>query len=84
MWENLSAEYYRQMESMVIGQQTRIGEILCALTVKMMAWDARFPVAGDGQLSAKAAFVVGEMKHGLDRLRPLDLASRPEPSLQPA
>lgn len=74
MWENLSGEHYRQMEAMVLDHQARIGEILCALTVKMMAWDAKFPVAGDGQLSAKAAFVIAEMKHGLSDVKPLEPA----------
>lgn len=81
MWENLSADYYRQMERMVLDQQMRIGEILCALTVKMTAWDAKFPVSGDTQLSAKAAFVIAEMKHGLSSVQPL---TPPQPVAAPA
>ncbi len=71
MWDNMSAQRYRQMELMVLDHQARIGGILCALTVKMNAWHREFPIRGDGLLSAKAAFAIGEMKHGLSRIEPL-------------
>lgn len=82
MWENMSANYYRKMESMVIEQQSRIGKILCALTVKLAAWNAEFPVPSDGQLSAKAAFLVAEMKYGLENLQPHEqrVPAAPQPA----
>lgn len=84
MWDNLSGAHYREMERMVLDRQARIGEILCALTVKMTAWDAKFPVAGDGQLSAKAAFVIAEMKQGLSTLKPLAHDPAPPPAVSAA
>jgi hypothetical protein len=74
MWDRPSANHYRQIERMVREHQTRIGEILCALTVKMAAWNRKFPEPGAGQLPAKVAFVISEMKHGLSRIQPLTAA----------
>lgn len=72
MWESPTAEDYRRMEDMILGLQAHIGKVLCALTVKMLAWQKMFPrEADETQLSAKAAFVVSEMKYGLQNLRPL-------------
>jgi RNAse (barnase) inhibitor barstar len=42
MWDNLSAETYREMEILVRNHQVRLGAILCALTVKMLAWAIGF------------------------------------------
>lgn len=71
MWENLSADQYRETERMVLDHQKRIGDILCALTVKMNAWNRQFPVKSDHQLSAKAAFVMSEIKPRLSEIQSL-------------
>ena len=73
MWESPTAASYRAMEALIASLQTRIGEVLCALTVKMLAWTEKFPPEAGGQLSAKAAFVISEMKYGLGGIRSLSL-----------
>lgn len=72
MWDDPNADSYRETEEMIINLQAHIGEVLCALTVKLLAWQSKFRSdGGEGRLAAKAAFVVSEMKYGLDSIRPL-------------
>ena len=65
MWENPTGESFREMETLVLQRQSAIGSVLCALTVKLLAWTESFPPGTNGQLSRKAAFVIAEMKYGL-------------------
>ncbi len=74
MWDNISGERYRQMERMVLDHQTKIGAILCALTVKFIAWEEKFPSSTKGWLSERADFVIRTMKHGLNDINEITYA----------
>ena len=50
MWNNLSSQSFRRIESMIQDSYMDIGNILCALTVKMDAWTRRFPNPNAGKL----------------------------------
>lgn len=52
MWGDLSAARSRQVENLIKGYHTTIGGVLCALSVKMNAWQRLFPrpdAGGAGQ-----------------------------------
>ena len=68
MWENLSPERFKEMREMIEAYQTRIGGMLCALTVKLDAWSQAFPLQEDFSLKRQADFVMGQMRHGLSRI----------------
>ena len=69
MWENLTAERFRQVKRFIESYHTIIGGCLCALTVKMSAWSRLFPDPETGGPTRRAEFILSEMKQGIDRLR---------------
>ena len=42
MWENMTAESFHQLKSMIASSHTTVGGILCGLSVKMGAWHDKF------------------------------------------
>lgn len=77
MWRDVSPESFRAMKAMIEGCQATVGGNLCVVTVKMQAWTKHFP-SGHGALSKKASVLMSEMRPGLERIAPLDIAGRPE------
>jgi hypothetical protein len=71
MWQNLSDERFRVMEEMIEKYQSGIGGALCAVTVKMNAWDSAFPTPSAGRPSKRADFIVRNMQQGLDCIEDL-------------
>ena len=72
MWQNLNADRFRQVKRFIEDYHTTIGGCLCALTVKMHAWSARFPHAEAGGPTQRSEFIVSEMKQGIDYLREIE------------
>lgn len=71
MWRNLTAERYRQLTQQVVDHQERIAAILCAMTVKLAAWQ-RLQTASVGKSSQdRAHFVATNIWYGLDGIRRL-------------
>ncbi len=68
MWQNISAERFRKVEALITTYHTTIGGTLCALTVKISAWQALFPRRGVGSPPKKAEFIMSEMRHGLEKI----------------
>jgi hypothetical protein len=72
IWTNLSAEKFRKVEALIRGYHTNIGGVLCALSVKMYAWEKLFPNRNVGGPLRRAEFVMSDMRHGLDRIQTLE------------
>jgi len=72
MWENLSAERFRKIETVIKTFHTMMGGILCALTVKMDAWTRLFPDAKAGAPGRRADFILNDMRHGMQRIREIE------------
>lgn len=72
MWENVSADSFRETERMIKNYHVAIGGVLCALTVKMHAWQSWFPMADSGSPMKRAEFIRSEMRQGLDKMRPME------------
>lgn len=68
MWRNLSAERFRKIEELILSYHTVIGAVLCALSVKMNAWTEQFPVPSAGGPVRRAAFIMSDMRQGIDRI----------------
>lgn len=66
MWDNLTAERFRQLENTIRSYHTTIGGVLCALSVKINAWSRVFPDKHTSGLMKRAEFVLLEMRQGFE------------------
>jgi hypothetical protein len=71
MWEDLNGERYKKMEEMIVGFQAKMGAGICAVTVKVYAWNQMFPSPAAGNVGEKVSFIVRSMPYGLDRIEPI-------------
>jgi hypothetical protein len=72
MWGDLSAARFRQVENLIKGYHTTIGGVLCALSVKMNAWQRLFPRPDAGGPVKRAEFLMSEMRQGMNRIRAIE------------
>jgi hypothetical protein len=79
MWQNLSAERFRQIEKLIRTYHCTLGGILCALTVKMDAWSRLFPNRSAGSPGRRAEFIMSDLRQGLSQIRAIEKAA-PAPS----
>lgn len=71
MWQGLSEERFRAIERVIHDYQLAIGGALCAVTVKIDAWEREFPTPSAGGPSKRADFIVRTMHKGLDHIDPI-------------
>jgi hypothetical protein len=69
LWQNLSAERFRKVESLIKSYHTNIGGVLCALSVKMDAWAKLFPNPNAGGPIRRSEFIMTEMKQGIEKIK---------------
>jgi len=72
MWRNLSAERFRKIEQLITSYHTVIGGVLCALSVKMNAWTRQFAVPGAAGPVRRAAFIMSDMRQGIERISTIE------------
>ena len=72
LWKNLTAERFRKVEGLIRSYHTTIGGVLCALSVKLNAWDKLFPNAAAGGPVRRAEFIMSEMKQGINRIQKIE------------
>jgi hypothetical protein len=72
MWNNLSAERFQRVRTLIRDYHTTIGGVLCALSVKMNAWAKLFPDRKVGGPVRRAEFIMSEMKQGIDRIQKIE------------
>jgi len=75
MWEDLSAEKFKEVKNHIQSYHKVIGGSLCALTVKMDAWSYQFPNRDVGGPTRRSEFIMSEMKEGMDRIRDIQAAA---------
>ena len=68
-WNDVSAERFRQVEALIESYHTTIGGVLCALSVKMSAWDELFPKPNIGGPVKRSEFIMLEMRQGIEDVR---------------
>lgn len=68
LWTDLSNERFREMEQRVLAHQTQIGGALCAITVKLNAWNVNFPSPTSGNPTARVDFILRDMQQGLENI----------------
>jgi hypothetical protein len=72
MWNNLSAERFQRVRSLIRDYHTTIGGVLCALSVKMTAWNKLFPNNKIGGPVRRSEFIMSEMRQGLDKIQQIE------------
>jgi len=72
MWRNLSAERFRKIEQLILSYHTVIGGVLCALSVKINAWTKNFPRPDAAGPVRRAAFIMSDMRQGIDRISAIE------------
>ncbi len=78
MWDDLTAERFRQVERMIKNYHTTMGGALCALSVKMNTWDRLFPSEESGGPVRRAEFIMSDMKQGIEIIQEIEeAASKP-------
>jgi len=65
LWTDINAESFRKMKRLITGHYTTIGGMLCGMEVKMDAWEEKFGGGRGGPL-AKADFIMGDFRQGMD------------------
>jgi len=71
MWENVTAESFRNVKEMVASHHTTLGGVLCGLAVKMSLWEEKFG-GGRGGLVQRSEFIMSEMRHGIDTIAAIE------------
>ena len=74
MWQDISGFKYRQMESLILDCQKNIAGNLCALVVKMDAWNK---LAGKGSLTNSVQFLMSDMIRGIEKMPELNSLEDP-------
>ena len=69
MWDQISKTEFEEVRNLITGCQSGIGAAMCALWVKLNAWNARFPTTSRATgLSSRVQFIMSELSVGLDRI----------------
>lgn len=72
MWNDISAERFRQVENLITRYHITIGGALCALTVKMAAWQKLFPNPDIGGPVRRAEFIMSDIKTGIESIMKIE------------
>ena len=72
MWDDISAERFKRLREMITSYHTTIGGVLCALAVKMAAWERLFPSRHIGSPAKRSEFIMVHLRHGMDRMRAMN------------
>lgn len=75
MWKNISAEQFQIVKKLITAYHTTLGGTLCALTVKMAAWEESFPNPDYGGPVKRSEFIMSEMKQGIERIQKIEASA---------
>jgi len=72
MWNEINAVRFRKVEALITNYHTTIGGVLCALSVKMDAWNTLFPSRMIGGPIRRSEFIMAEMKQGIENIKKVE------------
>lgn len=75
LWENITAESFAKVKTMIQSHHVTVGGVLCGLSVKMNSWQEQF--GNGGGLVRRADFIMSEMMQGIERIAKIE-ASAPK------
>ncbi len=71
MWDNLSAESFRRVRSLIESHHSTVGGVLCGLSLKMKVWDEKVGGGRCGPVQ-RAEFIMSHMRSGMDRIKEIE------------
>lgn len=71
MWQEVTGHRFREMEDLILTYQREIGGSVCALTVKMNAWQ---DVKGQSNLANRETFILSDMVRGIEHIKGISFA----------
>lgn len=73
-WDNISMESFQKLHTLITSHHETIGGVLCGLTVKLSAWETKFP-SHTGSPHKRAEFVQSDLAPGLEKLLRLEASA---------
>jgi len=67
-WKDVTADRFRDIEKMAKANHTKLGGILCGITVKMNSWRTKFPAPKKASPTRVAEFVMSELGEGIGNI----------------
>lgn len=75
MWDDISAEKFRELQKVIRSYHSTLGGVLCSLSVKLDAWNRLFPKRDVGSPQRRCEFIMTEMRQGMERMGSADTAN---------
>jgi hypothetical protein len=75
MWDEISAERFKEVSTLIRSFHKVNGGILCGLWVKMHAWDFAFPSKTSGSPAKRGEFLQSELKQGMGKMLALEASA---------
>lgn len=72
MWDNLSAESFRRVRSIIESHHTTVGGVLCGLWLKMSIWEDQGGRRKRGGPVQRAEFIMSHMRSGMGRIKEIE------------
>ena len=73
MWDNISADSFRDVRLLITEHHATVGGTLCGLSVKMDAWDERFgEIDPEAAMVRRSEFVMGELRRGTEKIEAIE------------
>ncbi|MEQ8319902.1 MAG: hypothetical protein RH946_06540 [Rhodospirillales bacterium] len=76
MWDDISAQKFRKLQSTIKSHHTSLGGVLCSLCVKMDAWHRLFPTRHSGGPQKRGEFIMLHMRQGMDKMRSMEESTK--------
>ncbi|CAK0745479.1 DUF3150 domain-containing protein [Azospirillaceae bacterium] len=74
-WNDINADTFRKIRSLITAHHVTIGGVLCGLAVKMNLWKLRF-ARGSGGPNKRVEFIKSEVLPGLSHIKALENSGR--------
>jgi hypothetical protein len=71
-WDDISAERFKEVRTLVKAHHMTVGGVLCGLTLKLDLWRERFPERDAGGPQQRIEFCLSEVLPGLDYIKALE------------
>ena len=69
MWEDISAERFKQVEQLILGSHAMLGGMLCGLSVCLDGWSEKFPTSATGEPYRRAEYIRNDMRFAVENVR---------------
>ena len=69
MWDDISAERFKQVEQLKLGSHAMLGGMLCGLSVCLDGWSEKFPTSATGEPYRRAEYIRNDMRFAVENVR---------------